>query len=217
MRQHALKRSVCRDQARRSLGPDAGHARHVVDRVPHQREHVHDLRGTDSLGLEELLRADVLPRLRIEERDVPVVEELREVLVLAHDPDPHVRICAPCLAHERGDDVVGLNFLERIERDAGEPRELHAPLRLGTEVLGWRIAVSLVLRVDLRPEGATVTRGVHNEHEMRGMLLRDQLQQHADEAVRHLRGLACDGTGHPAADGVVRAEELRVPIDDVQR
>jgi hypothetical protein len=48
VRQQRLERTVARDQVARPLFADARHALDVVDRVSHQREHVHDLLRRDA-------------------------------------------------------------------------------------------------------------------------------------------------------------------------
>ena len=213
--EHAFDGAVLHHELRGRLGSNARYARHVVDRVAHEREHVDHVLGPHALAVEEPLGREFGAGLHVVQHRAGI-EELRQVLVLAGDPDRRLGMLAPHPTDERRDDVVGLDAPFREDGDARQARQLEAPLDLTVEVLGRRLAMRLVLGVELGPEGLGVAAGIDHERHVRASAVAQELQQHLAEAVDHVGRLVRDGAVEPAADRVVRAEELRVAIDDAE-
>ena len=76
---------------RRGLRADAGHARHVVDAVAHQREHVADLLRRHAELLEHLARADAPVVHRVEHVDpgsssISCIRSLSELTIVTFQP-----------------------------------------------------------------------------------------------------------------------------------
>ena len=216
IREQAIQRTVLRDHGGGRLGSDALGARHIVHRITHQREHVHHLIGPHALALEQCLGVDQLARLSVHKRRV-AVEQLTKILVAAHDADGHVRMRGARAQHQRGDGIIRLHLGHGHHGNGEQPAQLHATLHLRREILRRRLTMRLVFGIDGRAEGAAIPRRVDHQHQAVRSLLAQQLQQHAREPEHHVRGLVGDGAGHAAADGVIRAEELRVTVDDPQR
>ena len=106
MREQRLEVAIGGDQVLRTFLTDAGDALDVVDRVPHQRDDVDNLRGLDTEPLFDAGR--VVPRtvfFWVVDLDA-VVNELEEVLVPGHDR--HVEASLSRLRRQRPDHVVGL-------------------------------------------------------------------------------------------------------------
>ncbi len=150
MLDHALDRSVLRDQLSSGLVADTRDTRDVVARVAFQADEVGDLVGPDPVaGLYALGRVDLDvgdPARRHHQADV-LRHELERVTVGRDDARLHS--CLVRLRRERRDDVVGLPafelevlIAERLD-DRAEMRELLA------KKVRHRAAVGLVLGVDL--------------------------------------------------------------------
>ena len=209
MRQQLLDRTVGGDEIARALLADAGNALDVVDRIPHQREHVYDLRRRDP---ELLLHAvGVVPRaifLRVVNGDA-VVHQLEEVLVTGDDGDLEPGFDGPF--GKRADHVVGFEAREGENRDAEGFTRFVDPRNLLGEIRRHRGAVGLVVGRHLGPECRA------GQVERRGDVLRrmigDELAQHRHEDVDRV-GRFAGGPGQaPAAHRVIRAIHLRAAVD----
>ena len=180
--QQPLDRAVLVDELGGGLGADAGHARDVIDAVPHEREHVADALRRHAELLVHLGRAEAAVLHGVEHRDVAVAE-LHEVLVRRADDDLHPgRDGEFC---ERGDDVVGL---EPRDLDLGQAEGVdHAPDHpdLLGELGRHGRAVRLVGAVELLAE--VVAGGVVDYAEVGGALLTLDAQDHLAEAVDRAR------------------------------
>jgi hypothetical protein len=211
-RQQRVERAVGADQLARALLADAGHALHVVDRVAHQREHVHDLIRADA----ELLPhpAFVVPRAvvaRVVHRDA-ASDELEEVLVARHDRD--LEPGGDGARRDRADHVVRLVALvgqnRHAERAAGvvDPRDLIG--QLGRH----RRARRLVVARQLGSEGRA--RQIERRGDELGMVLGDELAQHRDEDVDGVGRLARRAREPGPAHRVVRPVHLRAAVDEIE-
>ena len=80
-RQHGFEVAMFEDQLGCGLRPHARHTRHVIDAVPHQGQHIAQLRGHDA---EELLRDMLSPEPAVVHRVVqiePGFDQLHQILV----------------------------------------------------------------------------------------------------------------------------------------
>ena len=84
--QQRLEVTVFEDQLRRRLDTDAGHAGHVVHRIPRQGLHLDDFFGADAEFRQHAFRADFHILHRIQHRHL-VGDELHQILVGRHDGD----------------------------------------------------------------------------------------------------------------------------------
>jgi hypothetical protein len=214
--EQVLEGSVPHHQFGRGLGTDPGHAGHVVHGVPHQGEHVGHLTRLEAGPAEQSLGADEVVGLRVEEAG-PLVEQLGEVLVAAQDPNLERGVLPVPERHEARDRVVGLHPLDRHHRDVEGSQQFETSLDLRAEVLRRRLAVGLVLRIDLRSKGAPIAARIDRHREMFGTLLPQHLDEHVREPEDQIRRLAGQRAAHRRADRVVGAEELGVPVDQMDR
>src|SRR5437667_10114293 len=136
---------------------------------------------------------------------------LQQVLV-ARDDDDLVDVQRERLVDQRGQDVVGLvpRHLDhrRSQRREQPPHERE----LANEVFGHRRAGGLVVREEMIPEGRP--RRIPGDPEVLGLLLADELPQHRGQDQH---GVARYTLGRrEIADRVIRAEQVRVAVDDVE-
>jgi hypothetical protein len=209
-----LHRSVRPHEVPRPLVADPGHARDVVDRVPHEGEHVHD-----ALGGHAPLRLDRGPVVPGRSRPLPagvedehvVGHELQQVLVGRDDDDLEPLVHR--LPGQGGDRVVGL-----VAGDLGhgEPKGLAHPPHPGDlhrQVVVHLRTVRLVFLVFLVAEG--LPGHVEEDAHVLGLLVLEELTEHRREPVRGVRGQA--PTGGQAANGVIGPVELAAAVHQVQR
>ena len=249
--EQVVERAVLRDQLSGRLGPDALNARDVVGVVPHQGEHVDDLRGLNAGLRLERLRRDFLVVVDVEEGDrargrigirqpgfgvrrrlrfLPdagrrlrnrAPQQLLQVLILTHNPHPQLRMRLSQGRHKRRDHVVGLEPLRTNNRHADRLKKPQAPLHLWLKIIRRRRAIGLVLGIQPRPERAPIAGNVERDRDVLRLpaqlpLPAEQFEQHPHEAERHVRRLLGDRTCHRRSNGVVRAEELGVAVDEVE-
>jgi len=199
-----VQRAVLGDELPRSFLSDARHALDVVDRVTHQREHVHHLPGKHA----ELLFDGrcVVPRAiiaRVVDLDA-VVHELKEVLVAGDDGDLESGGCG--LRRQRADDIVGFVAARRDDRDSQRFTRLVHPRYLLGQIRRHRPAIGLVVRHQLITKGGSgeIERG----RKVLGRMVLNQLPQHRDEDVDGVGGLSLGATQAATAHGVVRPVHL---------
>ena len=186
VRVHALEVAVLRDELRRGLLADAGHARDVVGRIAFERLEVDHLRRPQAVALVDLrlvVHDGVLEaQARGEELDVRR-DELERIEIARDDDD--LEACCLALTRERADDVIGLVAGEGVHRHA-EPFEqlLHA-LELRTQLVGHRLARRLVRDVLLVSEG--LSRQIEGCGNVLRLDLLDRLQEDRGEAERRVR------------------------------
>ena len=169
-------------QFRRRLDPDAGDARHVVDRVAGQRQQVHHLFGGDPpVGLQPVDVEDFV-LAQVEDADA-VGQELPGVLVGGADEDVEVAL-GPAPGEGR-DHVVGLEA--RLDQD-GDAERLEQPLDDGdlrAEVLGHLLALALVVGEDLGAEDRPAA--VERRREIVGLAGFQEVQQVSEDAEDRVR------------------------------
>ena len=194
-----VERAVGGNQIAGALFADAGHALHVVDRVAHQREHVHDLLRRDA----ELLfhAGGVVPRAfvaRVEHADA-VPHELKEVLVARDDRDAVGLGCRPL--GDRADHIVGFVALVGENRDAERLAGAMDPRNLLGEIGRHGRAVGFVVGGELGAERRTGE--IERRRDELRPLVVEQLAEHRDEPVHGVGGSSV-GTGE-TADRVIGA------------
>ena len=204
------------DQLRCGLGADPVDARHVVDRIAHQRQHVADLFGHHAELLDHFGHVDSLVLHGVQHVDAAaarfrgaLAHQLHQVLVGTDDGDvPAARGGGAGIG---GDEVVGLEaaFLDagKAEGTGGVANQRE----LGHEVLGRGRAVGLVFRVDIVAE--RVAGLVQDHRQMRrpiGLVeIIGQLPQHRgiaiDRADRRAFGICQGGQAVVGTENVGRA------------
>ncbi len=209
------------------LDPDAVHARDVVRRVAHQGQQIDDLIRADPQILHQVVLGDQLVLVQVVHlrRGGAQSEQLLEVLVLGDDPHTQVRVGLGVTRRERRQHIVGLEPLAPDHWDTDRLERLDRPLDLRHQVLGRRVAVGLVLREELRAEGAVIPADIQRDGDMRHpplivrevrAIVLEQLDQHPNKPIGHIRRLARNRRGHGRADRVVCPEELGEAVDEVE-
>ena len=203
------------DQLARGLGPDPRHARHIVDAVAHQRQHVADLFRRHPEFLQHLRPPDAPVVHRVEHVDPGIlVDQLHQILVGADDRHPPAGRLGR--GHVAGNDVVGLQP-RFLDAGNGEGAGGDADQReLRDQVFGRRWPVRLVLVVHLVAEGL-LRRVEDHRHVGRPVGLVEpvgELPQHRRIAIDRARR-------RPVAVGqrrqpVIGAEDVARPIDEVE-
>ena len=211
---HLLDAAELSDELDGGLLADALHAGDVVDAVAHQREHVGDLRGLDTPTLADLrLVVDDLLAGAAEHRQHPDTraDKLQQILVAGDDDDLQIGKLERLL-HDRGEHVVRL-VAPHFEHGRAERVEQAAHVReLAHEVVRHRGARRLVLREQRVAERRA--RRIERDAEVVGLLFADQLPQHRAEDEHRVTRHAL--RRREVADRVVRAEDVRMPVDDVK-
>ena len=114
---------------------------------------------------------------------------------------------------ERGKHVVGLVARHLDHRGAQRFEEATHVGELAREVVGHRRPGGLVFGEERVAERRP--RGIQRDPEVIGLLLADELPQHRAEDQH---GVARDALGRrEIADRVIGAEDVRMPVDDVER
>ena len=178
MVEHVVEGPVRQKQLRRDLRPDQRHARHVVRRVTHEREIIDDLlRPYAPLG-PQFVRPHERVRTEVEQPH-PLRKQLPGVLV--GRGEHAFAAVALHLPGDRGQDVVGLVAGHFQARDPHHREELPHERDLRHEVGRHLGPVGLVglepLVAKRRP------RGVERAEQIVGLLLLDDVEQVAREAV----------------------------------
>ena len=211
--QRRLQAAIFGDELRRRLGADPRHARHIVDAVAHQRQHV-----AQPIGLHaELAHHIVRPAPLILHRVVHVdagLDQLHQILVGTDDGDmPSRRDRRLGVA---GDDVVGFKAL-LLDAGQGEgARRIADHRKLRDQILGRGRAVRLILVVHVVAEGVRPL--VQDHRQMRRPLgltqFFGQLPQHRRIAIDRANGLAM-----PVGERgklVIGAENIARAVDEIE-
>ena len=210
---HAGQRAVLLQPLGGGLGPDLGHARHVVDDVTDQRLKVdHPVRRHAKLGLDP---GDVAPLAvhGVDNGDVGI-DQLRQVLVAtAHN---HLDALAGRNLRQRANHIVSLDAGNVQHLPAHQAHHLMDRHNLCAQVVGHGRALRLVLRVQRIAKGRSP--GVkHTGRKIRRKFLAQTLQ-HVDHAANGARrragGIARDGAqvGH----GMKGAIQVAGPVHQKQ-
>ena len=143
------------------------------------------------------------------------LHELLEILVARHDHDVEAALHA--LPREGPDDVVGLEALEREDRDPVRLEELadafHARVEIGLQLVGELFPRRLVGRIPLVPEAEP---RVVDPAEVFGAMLVEQALDEVDHSPRGRRVLAACGGERPGDQGEERAIDQRISVDEEQ-
>ena len=179
------------DQLRRGLGAHPRHARHIIDAVAHQREHVAQPLGSDAKFFNDVLGPDPPVIHRVEQID-PRLDQLHQILVGRYDRDaPPCRQRCLCIT---SDDVVGLKplCLNAGNRKGACCVADHGELR--DQILRGRRPVCLVLVVHVVSK--RLRRGVedhrHVGRPVRSGQLRCEPPQHRRVSIDRPDWLATD-------------------------
>jgi hypothetical protein len=154
---HPVRQRLQRAELAHPLGcrllADARDVRQVVAGIPAQRGEVRVLRRRQPVAGHHRVRVDPAElgdsACRVEHRDV-VADQLERVAVTrGHEHPVALRLG---LRGERGDDVVGLEVVDREERDRQRREDVLDEVDLPAEVVRRRTPVGLVLREPLGAE-----------------------------------------------------------------
>ena len=116
--------------------------------------------------------------------------------------------------HDGGDDVVRLKTGLADDRDAKGGDRLKDARDLHLEVGRGRRPCGLVCRIDGVPEG--IPGHVDDHRQVVGLRLEDQLEEGGKHPVHHLGRFAGHLTGHGRAHREECAEDLGVPVNQVE-
>ena len=169
----------------------------------------------DPLDLEDIRGQQAQVLVNVKQLHV-IVEKLGEVLVLGDDSDMQIGLLAAQPPHQGGDDIVGLDPLHPHHGDVHLIENAQAAIDLGAEVVGGGLAIGLVVGVDFAAERFGVAAHINGHRKVIRLVVPQYLENHAHKAERHVRRLLGDGAGHAGPDGVIRAKELRVSVDEVE-
>jgi hypothetical protein len=199
----------------RGLLADARDAGQVVAGVAAQRGEVRVLlrgepvAGHDGVGVDPAELRDAARR--VQDRDV-VADELERVAVAAGDQHPEALGLG--LGDQRRDDVVGLEVVDREERDRQRRQHVLDQVDLAAELVRRRRPVRLVLGVAL---GAERDAGdVEGHRHVCGRLVAHQVDEHRREAVDGVRGLPGAGAEILRGQGEERPVGQRVAVEQEQ-
>ena len=201
------------DQLRRRLLPDPGHTGQVVGVVAPQGGVLDVVDGLDAGSLEDagLVVEGVVAHapLVVEDLDVGVLDELIAVAVAGDHDD--VVAAIPPLGGEGGDDVVGLETDRLQGRDRHRVEHLaHEPHLLAQDV-GGGLALGLVRRGHLVPEGRLGP--IERDRDAIGLVVLHQVDQHRrepEDRVGHLTRCR----RHVGGQGEERPVGERISIDE---
>jgi hypothetical protein len=127
----AIRSAEVAEQLARGRRSDAADARDPVDRITGEREVVRHQLGRHADPTPHRRRSNALRPARIHQAD-RAGDERPEILIAAHDRDPRPRRCE--LPHEGRDDVVRLESLHLVVRDAERARHARTGVELRLEV-----------------------------------------------------------------------------------
>ncbi len=206
-----LQRAERGDQALRRLVADARHAGDVVRRVANQRLVVrHELRA-EPVAVEHgggVEFADVAEAAGARQHHEHVIlDQLEQVGIAGDDHDP-VAIGGE-RAGQAADDIVRLVVLDLLDRDPEGGDQLLDAADLLDQVRRGRRAGSLVVLVEIVPEGPAA---FERDDDVIGLSRIDDVEQHRGKAVDGV-GLFAGGRRHRGRQGEVRPKNQSVAID----
>ncbi len=187
MGQQVLQRAILRDELHRGLLAYPGHARNVVGRVAHQRQHLHHLLGArhapPGLDLRQPQNLRPVPAPRRLEDKIVRADQLPEILVRRD----HVGLEAlPLRApHQRADEIIRL---EAIQGQRGNIERLEHPPHVrqrGAQILRHLLPGRLV-RGKL-PMPVRRRRRVKRHPQVRRLPAAQDVQQRLGEPVKRRR------------------------------
>ena len=187
------------------LGADAFDARDIVGAVADEGLVVDGLLWRDAFLFKERGRIDQGVGMCVK-HDSPVGDDLFKVLVFADHAQCQagrdgVEVAALRLRGKGRHDVVGFVVVCSQDYDAEGLGDLDHARDLGLEVFRRRVAVGLVLRVEVIAKGFALR--FHRHGEIRRLVFPVDLQEHVREGEGRIGRFAGDGGGHAAADGEV--------------
>jgi len=147
--------------------------------------------------------------IRIQQRDI-VIDELDAVAVSRDDEHPE-SLGRP-LGGQSGQDVVRLDILFGDGGDVHGVQGLFEQRDLPDELGRGLAAGALVLRVFAGAE--RVAGDIEGHSDVRGLLLREQVDEHRDEAVDGVGVLSVAGDETVDREGVEGPESQRMAVDD---
>ncbi len=202
------------DQLGGGLGPDARYARHVVDAVAHQRQHIAQLLGADAELLDDIGFAQPPVVHRVEHVEAAILDQLHQVLVARHDRD--LPALLQCGAGVAGDQVVGLqpHLLDAGQREGAGGVADHG--KLGHQIGRGRGPVRLILVVHVVAEGLgrLVEDHRHMGRPVGGVDLVHQLPQHGGIAIDRPDRLAM--LVRQRRQAVIGAKDIAGAVDEIE-
>jgi hypothetical protein len=170
------------------------HARHVVDRVAHQRQQVDDLVGAHAELLHHRrIRIHAAAGHGVDQLDARA-HQLGEVLVAGGNG--HLQVLRQALQGQRADHIVGFHAGDAQDADAQRLDDAAHRLDLAAQLIGHRRAVGLVLVVQVVTEG--LARRIDHERDV-GRAFLQRRTQHVDHAEQRAGGFTlCIGQGGSA-------------------
>ncbi len=184
VRDHVVERAVLVEPLRGRLRTALLDARNVVDAVAHQREQIDDALGRHAEFLDDASAVERRVAHRVDERDARR-DELREILVAGRDRDVDAGLRR--LHRQRADHVVGFDAFDAQDRKTERLDDREHRLDLRGERIGHRLAVGLVLGVEIVAERAA--RRVLHERGVVGFRVQRRAQ-HVDDAEQRAGRLA---------------------------
>ncbi len=209
-----IERTVFEQPFGRCLGADLLDARHVVDRVAHQRLVVDHQVGRHTEFRRDTGHVALLAVHRVDDGDV-LVHQLAQVLVAAgHD---HFDALRRGRLGQRADHVVGLDVGHAEHGPAHELHHLVDGIDLAAQVVGHRRAVGLVFGVQVVAK--RLARRVEDAGRVVRANLAAQRRHHVDHSADGAGGRALRVAGHgpQVGHGMEGAVEIARAIDEQQR
>lgn len=205
-RHHPVQVLVLGQPLGSGLRPALLHARHVVDRVAHQRQQVDDLIGAHAeLVHHRRVGIHAAAGHGIDQLDTRA-HQLGEVLVAGGDG--HLQVLRQALQRKRADHIVGFHAGDAQDADAQRFDDAAHRLDLAAQLIGHRRAVGLVLVVQVITEG--LAGRIDHERDV-GRALLQRRTQHVDHAEQRAGGLTlCIGQGRQRVE---RAVQVTGPVD----
>ena len=212
--QQFFQRAEFTQQLSRRFHTDPRRARHVIDGITRQRLNIHHAFGIHAEFLEHAIAVDHTVFHGVVHHDT-IAHQLHQVLVRTHDRDRPARFTR--LTGQRGDDVVGLVTLKLFAGDIERLGRAACQRDLRAQIFGHRLAVGLVLIVQIVAERMAAF--VENHRNMRRRVLAriifDITLQHVAKAGhspnRQTIGLTCQ-----RRQGVIGAKDESRSINQMQ-
>ena len=170
MRQHAIKRTILRDQRNGGLWSNTLCARNIVGGVTHKREHVNHLVGANAFGFPQRVGGQHRAVGGVKQRGL-LIQNLRKVFVAAGNANLPIGVRSSHALHNCGDGIIGFHFWNCNNGNAKQFAQLNTARNLRTKIIRRRRAIGLVLRINLRAKCSLIARLVNDKNKSLWILL----------------------------------------------